>query len=95
MGQGDPEAFRCRIYDHADEHEERTAAFVRKCAHEGAIDCPAHDPWVLALQERGWLPESPRLEPNPDGPGRIGRWVLTPLGRERWEQLAQAKGWAT
>lgn len=83
MGEGEPEAFRCRIYGAADEPDERTA-FVEQLAGPGVIDCPAYDPWVVALQARGWLPESPVLEPNPDGPGRIGRWSLTDKGRAEW-----------
>lgn len=83
MGEGDPETFRCRIYGAADEPDER-AAFVEQLAGPGVIDCPAYDPWVAALQARGWLPESPVLEPNPDGPGRIGRWILTDKGRAEW-----------
>ena len=49
-------------------------------------------PWVAALQARGWLAPSPELEPNPDGPGKVGRWRLTDVGRAEW---AAMKGGAT
>lgn len=89
MGVGEPETFRCRIYGGEDDAE-RTA-FLEQLAGEGAIDCPAIDPWVEALQARGWLANTPALEPNPDGPGRIGRWNLTDKGRAEWAQIRGAR----
>ena len=90
MGVGEPEAFRERIYGApADpEHEAKRRAFVAQLAGPGVIDCPAIDPWTAALQARGWLPAQPELEPNPDGPGKLGRWRLTSKGREEWAKLA-------
>jgi hypothetical protein len=82
MGEGKPEAFRCRIYDGSERKPDPRADFVRLLAREGAIDCPAYDGWVAALQGRGWLAAAPELEPNPDGPGKIGRWRLTGIGRK-------------
>lgn len=91
---GEPEcedAVRCRIYDGTGEHDEQLA-FIRTCAGPGAIDCPAYDDWVAALQERGWLPARPKLERNPDGAGKIGRWLLTDLGRSETEQMRREGG---
>lgn len=91
MGIIDPrnaEAVRCRVYGaEPDENDKARAAFVDRLAGEGVIDCPAYDPWIAKLQERGWLPERPELEPNPDGPGKIGRWRLTETGRREWATL--------
>jgi hypothetical protein len=86
MGAGEPETFRCRIYGVAEDPEAEAARreFVAQLAGPGVIDCPAIDPWVCALQARGWLRAQPELEPNPDGPGKIGRWRLTAKGREEW-----------
>ena len=86
MGQPDHvESVRCRVYDATE--EDPRAAFLRECEGPGAVDCPAYDQWVAALQERGWLPANPELVPNPDGPGRIGLWKLTPRGREEWAAI--------
>lgn len=82
------EVFRCRVYDAGETEDDRPRAdFVERLAGEGVIDCPAIDPWVAALQGRGWLPAEPELEPNPDGPGKLGRWRLTPEGREAWAAM--------
>lgn len=94
MGHGVEEEFRGRIYGAPVKADERVA-FVRRLATVGVIDCPAYDPWVEALQERGWLPPTPKLEANPDGPGRIGRWALTPFGLEQWAAMAREHGWAS
>jgi hypothetical protein len=62
-------------------------------AHDcpGVIDCEAIDPWTAALQERGWLPDAPVIEPHPDGSGRaVGRWRLTAKGRAEWAQMEGA-----
>lgn len=90
MSQGILEEVRCRVYggDNQDQDEERRSNFVRALATIGVVDCPAYDDWVTALQERGWLPERPELEPNPDGPGKIGRWRLTPKGHEEWAKIS-------
>jgi hypothetical protein len=90
MSRGEPEAFRCRIYGGVDPDEEKRVSFVTSLAGPGVVDCPAYDPWVEKLQARGWLPDAPELEPNPDGPGRIGRWRLTDLGREEWDRMRGA-----
>jgi hypothetical protein len=83
------ETFRCRVYDGATTEDDRERrAFVERLAGPGVIDCPAYDSWVAALQARGWLPERPELEANPEGPGKVGRWLLTPLGREEWGRLS-------
>ena len=88
MGIGEPEVVRCRIYGAAEDHDERARLdFVRQLAGPGVIDCPAIDPWVAALQARGWLPEAPALEPNPEGEGKIGRWTLTDKGRAEFARL--------
>jgi len=89
MGQDgqEPEAFRCRIYDGTPERKDPRAVFVRLCAGQGAVDCPAHDAWVEALQGRGWLPERPALVANPDGAGKIGLWKLTDRGRAEWAEI--------
>lgn len=81
MGVGEPETMRGRIYSADDPDEIARADFVRRLAGPGVIDAPAFDGWVAALQARGWLPDRPALEPNPDGPGKIGRWLLTERGR--------------
>lgn len=93
MGAGEPEAFRCRIYgasEEAPDHDEvKRRAFVGQLAGPGFIDCEAIDPWVAALQERGWLPDAPVLEPHEDGSGRaVGRWRLTAKGRAEWAEIA-------
>lgn len=81
MGVQEPEEVRCRVYGGEDgDGDEARARFVRQLAGPGVVDCPAFDTWVAALQARGWLPASPDLEPNPDGPGKIGRWRLTLVG---------------
>lgn len=80
------ETFRGRVYG-GDTKDDPRRAFVHALATTGVVDCPAYDPWVAALQERGWLPLQPELEPNPDGPGRIGRWRLTPAGVEAWKEM--------
>lgn len=85
MGQGDPEAVRARVYSTAARDER--ADFLDKLAGEGVIDCPAYDAWTAALQARLWLPAAPELEPNPDGPGRLGRWRLTDKGRDEWARI--------
>lgn len=88
MGLQDvPETFRCRVYGGEDEAEQQRAAFVDRLAGEGVIDAPAYDTWVSALQGRGWLPAAPALEPNPAGRGKIGRWLLTDLGRAEWAAM--------
>lgn len=89
MGAGEPEAFRCRIYSVAEdpEAEAKRRAFLAELAGLGAIDCPAIDPWVCALQACGWLPARPELEPNLDGPGKVGRWRLTDTGRAAWAEI--------
>ena len=89
MGRDDPEEVRCRVYDgttYASEEAKRRA-FIELLAGPGVIDCPAYDGWVAALQTRGWLARTPELEPNPDGPGRIGRWRLTDHGRAEWARM--------
>ncbi len=87
LGVGEPETFRCRIYDGgiSDEQEARRRAFIHTLAGEGALDCPAYDKWTAALRERGWAEMT--LEPNPNGPGRVGRWKLTELGRSECRAL--------
>jgi hypothetical protein len=88
MGICEPEEVRARIYDGRDtDDEEKWRRFIEALAGPGVLDCPAYDPLVLVLQERGWLPSEPELEPNPDGPGRVGRWRLTDVGRRAWERL--------
>lgn len=87
MGLGHPETMRGRIYSAPDPDEVARRDFVRQLAGPGVIDCPAFDGWVAALQARGWLPAAPTLEPNPDGPGRVGRWQLTPAGLEAWRSI--------
>ena len=93
MGVGERETFRERIYgaDIEDADEAKRRAFLELLAGPGAVDCPAYDEWVAALQLRGWLPDEPELEPNPDGPGRIGRWRLSDEGRAAWAQIAGAR----
>jgi hypothetical protein len=90
MGVGEPEEFRCRVYGcdaDEDDEERQRLAFVKSLAGEGVIDCPAYDGWVKALQGRGWLPETPDREPNPDGPGKVGRWRLTARGLAETEAI--------
>jgi hypothetical protein len=84
MGQGILEEVRCRVYGGSNEPEDERVIFLNELATVGVIDCPAYDVWVAALQDRGWLPAKPELEQNPDGPGKIGRWLLTPKGRAGW-----------
>ena len=88
MGLGEPEVFRARVYGGAEDPAERERAeFIERLAGPGVIDCPAIDPWIAALQERGWLPAAPALEPNPTGEGKIGRWTLTDKGRTEWARM--------
>lgn len=54
--------------------------FLVELLGAGAIDCPANDRRVARLKILGWLPRDPDFEPNPDGPGRIGRWRPTAEG---------------
>jgi hypothetical protein len=87
---GDPaivETFRCRIYGGEDSDEAARVDFIERLATTGEIDCPAYDGWVAALQARGWLPAAPELEPNPVGPGKVGRWRLTDTGRTAWAAM--------
>ena len=93
MGAGEPEVFRGRIYAAAEdpEAEAKRRAFLAELAGPGVIDCEAIDPWTAALQERGWLPAQPELEPNPDGPGKVGRWRLTDTGRAAWAESEAAR----
>lgn len=90
MGAGEPETFRCRIYGVAEdpEAESKRRAFLAELAGPGVIDCPAIDPWVRALQARGWLPDRPVMEPHQDGVHKAGRWHLTDKGRAEWAKLA-------
>lgn len=81
-----PEFFRGRVYGASDE-EDRRVAFLEALAGQGVIDCPAYDGWVAALQKRGWLPNAPELEANPDGEGKVGRWRLTERGRAEWKAV--------
>lgn len=90
MGRDEPEEMRCRIYGGEDEWDAKRVAFVTMLASDGVIDCPAYDLWVEKLQACGWLPPTPALEPNPDGPGKLGRWLLTDLGREEWDRMRGA-----
>jgi hypothetical protein len=97
MNRCDPEEVRCRVYDgiapatkRVTPDEAKRREFVTELAGPGVIDCPAYDPWVAKLQARGWLPGAPKLEPNPDGPGKVGRWLLTDLGREEWDRMRGA-----
>lgn len=89
--ESEPEMVRCRVYDGSSQSEAaveaQRVAFVTALEQAGVVDCPAYDPWVEALQARGWLPAEPDLEPNPDGPGRIGRWRLTEFGRLEWSKI--------
>ena len=81
---GDPgivETFRARIYGGEDPDEAARRDFIERLATVGVLDCPAYDDWVAALQARGWLPMLPELESNPKGPGKVGRWRLTDVGR--------------
>lgn len=84
----EPETFRPRIYG-GNTDEDGRIAFVTALAGPGMIDCQAYDEWVAKLQERGWLPAKPDLEPNPDGPGKIGRWRLTEVGRTEWAAMLE------
>ena len=90
---GDPaivETFRCRIYGGEDPDKAASVDFIERLATVGELDCPAYDGWVAALQARGWLADKPELEPNPDGPGKVGRWRLTDAGRAAWAAMKGA-----
>lgn len=89
MGVGEPETFRERIYAAPEdpEAERKRREFVARLAGDGVIDCQAYDPWIAALQARGWIDDQPELEPNPAGPGRIGRWRLNSTGRAAWAAM--------
>jgi hypothetical protein len=82
MGSHDPhwrETFRCRVYGYEpDEQDRKRVALVRQLATDGVLDCPAYEQAMAALEERGYATMA--LEPNPDGPGRVGRWRLTEEG---------------
>ncbi len=86
MGQpGQEEAVRCRVYGEAKGEPERRA-FVERLAGDGVLDCPAFDPWIEALQERGWLDAKPLLVEHPTEPNaKAGLWRLTEFGRRAWE----------
>lgn len=86
MRRGAVESVRCRVYG-GEVDRSRQRAFVNELARDGVLDCPAYDKWVSALQERGWLPPEPELEPNPAGPGMVGRWRLTSEGRAEAVEL--------
>lgn len=90
----EPETFRCRIYGAPEDPAAEAArrAFVTELAGAGVIDCEAIDPWVCALQARGWLSDAPEIEPHPDGSGRkVGRWHLTDTGRAAWAEIVGAR----
>lgn len=88
LGAGPLEEFRCRIYDGVEvDHDAERVDFLEKLAGPGVVDCEAIDERVAAMQARGWLPEKPELEPNPDGEGRIGRWRMTDRGRAEWLEI--------
>lgn len=92
MGEHEEHDIRCRVYDGTSASEvDPRLAFLRTCASEGAVDCQAYDRWVEALQQRSWLPERPELQPNPDGPGKIGRWRLTQAGLDGLAQIEAAR----
>lgn len=79
------EHVRCRVYGaEPTEDDQARTAFVDRLAGEGVLDCPAYDSWVEVLQRRGWLDAQPELEPNLDGPGKVGRWRLNATGRAAW-----------
>jgi hypothetical protein len=89
MGEGPPEAFRCRVYGVSSDDENveaRRRAFVEKLAGDGVIDAPAHDEWIAELVVRGWLEYS--FESAPGG-GRHKRWNLNARGRECWDQMKE------
>lgn len=89
MGIGEPEEFRARIYDI--EEDDGREAWLRALTTTGALDCPAYDPWVKALQERGWLPAEPEYEPAPGG-GRHARWRMTERGRRELAERSKSDG---
>lgn len=89
---GDPQhqdTVRCRVY--GQDEEDPRERFLHACAGYGAVDCPAYDEWVAALQARGWLPRKPHLVDNPDGPGKIGLWRLTEVGRREWAEVQKTR----
>lgn len=95
MSIGESEHFRCRVYLGSrdnDANETERVRFIERLASEGVVDCPAYDPWVRVLQARGWLSDTPKLETNPSGEGKIGRWRLTELGRAAWEKMRERDG---
>jgi hypothetical protein len=83
------EHVRCRVYgDEVTDEDRARAEFVDRLGAEGVVDCPAIDPWVEKLQEKGWLAATPELEPHPELKGRkIGRWKLTHKGRQEWQNM--------
>lgn len=89
MGQGEPEAFRARIYDGVDEAESARRAFVRTLHKHGVLDSPGYDQWTSALNERGWLRYE--MEPNPNGPGRWKRWWLSESGQRALRHVLEGE----
>lgn len=91
MGIGEPEEFRARIYDGTEEEHPSLHQWLRATMTTGALDCPAYDQWVKALQERGWLPAEPEYEPAPGG-GRHARWRMTERGRRELAERSKDDG---
>lgn len=59
MGQGEPEAFRARIYDGVDEAESARRAFVRTLHTHGVLDYEMEpNPNGPGRWKRWWLSES-------------------------------------
>jgi hypothetical protein len=85
MGIGEPETFRCRVYDGTPD-DTRQRSFLEALYTSGVLDCPAYDSAIGALQDRGWVPLEPEYEPAPGG-GRYARWRLTEVGRRGWEAV--------
>lgn len=92
LGVGEPESFRCRVYDSPAESADyrRQKAFLAAVA-EGWVETedPSRTRAVRALEERG-LAES-RFEPASAhglGRGRVKVWTLT----EKGKRLAREHG---
>ena len=81
MGEGEPEAFRCRVYGEParDPQTEAARAFLAEL-ERGWIETEEGDPRhaaIAALESRGLV--ASRFEPTRGGRLRI--WFLTPAGR--------------
>lgn len=80
MGEGEPEAFRCRVYGGDDLETEaqrterlRRQALVAAQSPEGLVECPAYDEAIAYLRNSWVLKPEPERRPA-EGGGYMHVW---------------------